>query len=834
MSQWLVVAAGPLAVLWRCGGGSRSGRTAGAGVRALGTAEQCLQGIRFQQLALWKRQTSVSQWLCSKPPTGTSEPKDAGPGVDGEKRGGKRYDLAWWKRLQKGEVPWDDKDFRSLAVLGSGVAVGFLYFCFRDPGKEITWKHFVQYYLARGLVDRLEVVNRQFVRVIPAPATSEKFVWFNIGSVDTFERKLETTHWELGIELPETAVVYTTESDGSFLRSLVPTFLLIGILLYVARRGPMGAGRGRRGGGLFTVGETTAKIMKNNIGVRFADVVGCEEAKLEIMEFVNFLKNPKQYQDLGAKIPKGAMLTGPPGTGKTILAKATAGEASVPFITVNGSEFLEMFVGVGPARVRDMFAMARKNAPCILFIDEMDAIGRGHLGGQSEQENTLNQLLVEMDGEAARPSTTNVMVLAGTSRPDILDPALTWPGRFGHQVYIGAPPDVKGRSSIFRVHLRPLKLDESLSEDALARRLAALTPGFTGADISNVCNEAALIAARHLSPFVREKHLEQAVERVIGGPEKKTRVLQPSEKMTVAYHEAGHAVVGWFLEHADPLLKASIIPRGKGLGYAQCLPREQCLYTREQLSDRMCAVLGGRVAEQLFFGQITTGAQDDLRKVTQSAYAQIVQFGMSKKLGQVSFDLPQPGEVLAEKPYSEAMAQLIDREARRLVSSAHARTPDLLTCCGEQVDELGRRLLGKEVLERADTVELLGPPFAEKTTCEELVEGTGGLEEDTSLPEGLTGGRHGVPRGGEPSLAPLPGEQPPQSPESKLKRDHHKWVFSVSSAPPFTSHPAWAIAPRLGRGLAEDLGLGRLSPAGGTARHGARGLHLVVVKTVPV
>ncbi|MBV96238.1 AFG3-like protein 1, partial [Eschrichtius robustus] len=287
-------------------------------------------------------------------------------------------------------------------------------------------------------VDRLEVVNRQFVCVIPAPATSEKFVWFNIGSVDTFERKLETAHWELGIELAEqTAVVYTTESDGktkfwsrplfmawrqcfwpasqgnvtdgflglsrSFLRSLVPTFLLIGILLCVARRGPMGAGRGRRGGGLFTVGETTAKIMKNNIGVRFADVVGCEEAKLEIMEFVNFLKNPKQYQDLGAKIPKGAMLTGPPGTGKTILARATAGEASVPFITVNGSEFLEMFVGVGPARVRDMFAMARKNAPCILFIDEMDAIGRGHLGGQSEQENTLNQLLVEMDGAAARP-----------------------------------------------------------------------------------------------------------------------------------------------------------------------------------------------------------------------------------------------------------------------------------------------------------------------------------------------------------------------------------------------------------------------------------------------
>ncbi|XP_055410179.1 AFG3-like protein 1 isoform X3 [Bubalus kerabau] len=622
MSQRLVATAssravaGPLALLWRCGLGPRGGRTFGAGVRALGTAQQCLQGIRFQQSALQIRLASVSHWLCSKPPKGTSEPKDTGPGADRGKRGGKRDDFAWWKRMQKGKVPWDDKDLRSLAMLGAGVAAGFLYFYFRDPGKEITWKHFVQYYLARGL---------------------------------------------------------------------------------------------------------------------------------------------------------GALLAGPPGTGKTLLAKATAGEAGVPFITVNGSEFLEMFVGVGPARVRDMFALARKNAPCILFVDEIDAIGqkrgRGHFGGQSEQENTLNQLLVEMDGFN---STTNVVVLAGTNRPDVLDPALMRPGRFDRQIYIG-PPDIKGRSSIFRVHLHPLKLDESLSKDALARKLAALTPGFTGADISNVCNEAALIAARHLNPSVGEKHFEQAIERVIGGLEKKTQVLQPGEKMTVAYHEAGHAVVGWFLEHADPLLKVSIVPRGKGLGYAQCLPREQYLYTREQLFDRMCAMLGGRVAEQLFFGRVTTGAQDDLRKVTQSAYAQIVQFGMSEKLGQVSFDLPRPGEALVEKPFSEATAQLIDEEVRRLIGSAHARTLDLLTRCREQVDKVGRRLLEKEVLERADMVELLGPrPFAEKITYEELVEGTGGLEEDTALPEGLQGWRGG-PTAGEPSLAPPPGEQPLGPPGSKLK-----------------------------------------------------------------
>nr|XP_003461259.2 AFG3-like protein 1 [Cavia porcellus] len=779
MSRRLVAAVGRrtvvgrLSVLWRysCGPGDR--KTVWDGVSVLMAAQQCLQGVHFQQLALQGRPISFSQRLCSKPPKGfekffersgrntdskkstalrkeTGKPKNAGAGGGGSKRGGKGDDFSWWKWIQKGEFPWNDKDFRNLAILGTGVAVGVFYFYFRDPGKEITWKHFVQYYLARGLVDRLEVVNKQFVRVIPPPGTtSEKFVWFNIGSIDTFERNLESAQWELAIEpTNQAAVVYSTESDGSFLRSLVPTLLLVGILLYAVRRGPMRAGHGGRGGGLFSVGETTAKILKSNIDVRFADVAGCEEAKLEIMEFVNFL-NPKQYQDLGAKIPKGAMLTGPPGTGKTLLAKATAGEASVPFITVNGSEFLEMFVGVGPARVHDMFAIARKNAPCILFIDEIDAIGqkrgRGHLGGQSEQENTLNQMLVEMDGFN---STTNVVVLAGTNRPDILDPALMRPGRFDRQIYIG-PPDIKGRSSIFKVHLRPLKLSKSLSKDALARKLAALTPGFTGADISNVCNEAALIAARYLSPSVQEKHFEQAIERVIGGLEKKTQVLQPSEKTTVAYHEAGHAVVGWFLEHADPLLKVSIIPRGKGLGYAQYLPREQHLYTREQLFDRMCMMLGGRVAEQLFFGRITTGAQDDLRKVTQSAYAQIVQFGMSERLGQVSFDLPQQGEALMEKPYSEATAQLIDEEVRHLISSAYDRTLQLLTQCREQVEKVGRRLLEKEVLEKADMVELLGPrPFAEKSTYEEFVEGTGSLEENTSLPEGLKDWNRGEEEGG--------------------------------------------------------------------------------------
>ncbi|XP_054625165.1 AFG3-like protein 2 isoform X2 [Dunckerocampus dactyliophorus] len=666
----------------------------------------------------------------------------AGSGGGGGKQGG-RKESHWYSRLQKGDIPWDEKEFRMYFLSGVAfwTAVTY-YFLFRDGGREVTWKDFVNNFLSKGVVDKLEVVNKRYVKVLfsPGKAPAEGYVWFNIGSVDTFERNLESAQYELGIEgesrLP---VVYSTESDGTFLLSMLPTALIIGFLLFMLRRGPAAGGRPSRGmGGLFSVSETTAKILKDEIDVKFKDVAGCEEAKLEIMEFVNFLKNPKQYQDLGAKIPKGAILTGPPGTGKTLLAKATAGEANVPFITVNGSEFLEMFVGVGPARVRDLFIMARKNAPCILFIDEIDAVGRkrgrGNFGGQSEQENTLNQLLVEMDGFN---TATNVVVLAGTNRPDILDPALLRPGRFDRQIYIG-PPDIKGRVSIFKVHLRPLKLDPITDKDALARKMAALTPGFSGADIANVCNEAALIAARHLSDAIEQKHFEQAIERVIGGLEKKTQVLQPEEKKTVAYHEAGHAVAGWFLEHADPLLKVSIIPRGRGLGYAQYLPKEQFLYTKEQLMDRMCMTLGGRVSEEIFFGRITTGAQDDLRKVTQSAYAQIVQFGMNPKVGQVSFDLPRQGEMVLEKPYSEATARLIDTEVRSLISEAYQRTQHLLTDKKDEVEKVALRLLEKEVLDKNDMIELLGKrPFTEKSTYEEMVEGTGGEDEDTTLPAGL-------------------------------------------------------------------------------------------------
>jgi len=630
-------------------------------------------------------------------------------------------------------------------VLGLGLAtiigLGLLS---QSRYREISWKEFVEQHLARGTVDRLEVVNSKWVKVFSKSGVDNEVLWFSIGSPDRFEKNLDSAQVELGIESAQAVpVLYKTRMEMSDLFSFIPTLLIMGFLFWSMRRagsmmGGMG-GKGGKGGGMFGgMQSSPAKVINpSEIGVAFKDVAGCEEAKIEIMEFVNFLKNPSQYTELGAKIPKGAILTGPPGTGKTLIAKATAGEANVPFLSVSGSEFLEMFVGVGPARVRDMFATARKSAPCILFIDEIDAVGRKrggkNIGGQSEAENTLNQLLVEMDG--FNTGSTNVIVLAATNRVDILDPALMRPGRFDRQIYVPAP-DIKGRASIFKVHLGGLKTD--MDKNDLARKMAALTPGFTGADAANVCNEAALIAARELSESIVLKHFEAAIERVVAGMEKKTQVLGKEEKRTVAYHEAGHAVCGWFLEHADPLLKVSIIPRGKGLGYAMYLPKEQFLYTTEQLLDRMCMTLGGRAAEAIFFNRITTGAQDDLQKVTKSAYAQITQYGMNEAVGNVSFEQARPGEMVFDKPFSEATAQLVDEEAKNLISSAMARTTELLTKHREDVERVALRLLEKEVLNREDMIELLGArPFAEKSTYEEFVEGTGGEEENTELPEGL-------------------------------------------------------------------------------------------------
>ena len=650
------------------------------------------------------------------------------------------------------------------AAIGLVVMAGFgLNALTREKAqREINWQEFRTKYLNEGHVESIDIVNKAKARINlfgakqGSASAADEEIFFNIGSVESFERNLENAQAALNIEQAELVPV-TYLSETSLMKEALkfaPTLLIVGALIWITRKasGAMGGMGGMPGGkgGPGGFGKSTAKKMEaeTNIGVAFKDVAGCEEAKIEIMEFVNFLKNPGMYEALGAKIPKGAILSGPPGTGKTLLAKATAGEAGVPFYSISGSEFLEMFVGVGPARVRDLFAEARKNTPCIIFIDEIDAVGRARSkqgsfgGGNDERENTLNQLLVEMDGFN---ESTDIVVLAGTNRVDVLDPALLRPGRFDRQIGVDLP-DIKGRMSVFKVHLGPIKLgaEEGLTKEQvttkIARGLAALTPGFSGADIANVCNEAALIAARDGEKEVVKVHFERAIDRVIGGMEKKSKVLAPQEKKTVAYHEAGHAVVGWFLEHADPLLKVSIIPRGSAaLGYAQYVPKEQYLMSTAQMEDRMCMMLGGRIAEQLFFDVITTGAGDDLRKVTQLAYSQVVTYGMNDKVGNLSWQVPGPGDQQFEKPYSEATAQLIDEEARALVQRAYDRTMALLTEKRAEAELVAEALMEREVLSRADVIELIGErPFGgEKTTYEEFVEGTGGEEEDTSLPPGL-------------------------------------------------------------------------------------------------
>jgi AFG3 family protein len=664
-----------------------------------------------------------------------------------EPTGDQKSDPYVFKIERRFEFDFDPRNWANWVPLALALAAGYVLTNSSGQLRQISWQEFRINYLERGEVERLEVVNRNLVRAYlrrDSAGQGPSILTFNIGSVDSFERNLEQAQSDLDID-PANRLPVTYVAEAEWLREvlkLAPTLLILGTIIFFSRR-MAGGGSGR--GGMFGIGKSTAKLInkETNIQSKFRDVAGCEEAKIEIMEFVNFLKNPQQYTELGARIPKGAILSGPPGTGKTLLAKATAGEAGVPFLSISGSEFLEMFVGVGPARVRDLFSQARKNAPCIIFIDEIDAVGRkrgrqGGFGGHDERENTLNQLLVEMDGFT---TSTNVVVLAGTNRPDVLDPALLRPGRFDRQIFL-PPPDIKGRASIFKVHLKPIKTRENREE--LARKMAARTPGFTGADIANVCNEAALIAARYLASDVKLEHFEAAIERVVAGLEKKSLVLQPEEKRVIAYHEAGHAIVGWFLEHADPLMKVSIIPRGKGLGYAMYLPREQYIHTMEELFDKMCMTLGGRASEQVFFSRITTGAQDDLRKVTSSAYSQVAKFGMNPLVGQVSFDLPQEGDTVFEKPYSEATAQLIDEQVRELIDRAYQTTLQLIEKHRDDVFKVAERLLEQEVLQREDMIELLGErPFPEKSTYEEFVRGTGSLDEDTELPEGLKGMEEG-------------------------------------------------------------------------------------------
>jgi AFG3 family protein len=609
-----------------------------------------------------------------------------------------------------------------------------------EQSRDITWQEFRTTFFDKGLVDKLTVVNRNKVRVElhreavanmypESPAVRSNFYYyFTIGSVEAFERRLDEAHAELGIPSADRIpVAYSDETSvGAVLMNFLPTLLFIGALIWFTRRSGAGSGGAS---GIFGVGKSRAKRFNHetDIKTKFSDVAGMDEAKLEIMEFVSFLKDPSKYQSLGAKIPRGAILSGPPGTGKTLLAKATAGESGVPFFSVSGSEFVEMFVGVGPSRVRDLFANARKTTPCIIFIDEIDAIGKSRAksnfgGGNDERESTLNQILTEMDGFN---TSEQVVVLAGTNRPDVLDKALMRPGRFDRHIAIDRPT-MDGRKQIFQVHLK--KIVTNVDMNYLTGRLSALTPGFSGADIANCCNEAALIAARSNAPSVEMTHFEQAIERVIGGLEKKSMVLSPEEKKTVAYHEAGHAICGWFFEHADPLLKVSIIPRGQGaLGYAQYLPAgggDVYLMSVKQLMDRMAMTLGGRVSEEIWFDTVTSGASDDFDKVTQLATAMVTQWGMSEKIGYVNYK--DDGERF-HKPFSEETARNIDQEVRRIVDEAYTKCKNLLIEKKEQVHAVAEELLRKEMLVRDDMVRLLGKrPFEEKGDFEKFFSGSEG------------------------------------------------------------------------------------------------------------
>ncbi len=549
---------------------------------------------------------------------------------------------------------------------------------------------------------------------------------FQIASSETFKKDLEAM--QEGVPASE-KVDYRFEQRSDF-GSIISTwgFLIVMILAMYFLLGRM-SGAGGPGGQIFNIGKSKAALFDadSKVKITFNDVAGLDEAKEEIKEIVDYLKNPTKFTKLGAKIPKGALLIGPPGTGKTLLAKAVAGEAGVPFFSLSGSDFVEMFVGVGAARVRDLFKQAKEKAPCIIFIDEIDAVGRSRgrgsmPGANDERENTLNSLLVEMDGFA---TDSGIIILAATNRPDVLDSALSRPGRFDRQISIDKP-DIIGREAIFRVHLKPIKL----SADVDPRELAAQTPGFAGAEIANVCNEAALIAARSDKESVDMVDFQYAMDRVIGGLEKKNKIISPEEKEIVAYHEAGHAVAGWFLEFADPLVKVSIVPRGvAALGYAQYLPREQYLYRAEQLNDEMCMALGGRASEDIIFGKVSTGALSDLERITKLAYSMVTMYGMNDKIGNISFYDSKQSEYAFNKPYSEETAKHIDDEVRKIVSLAYDRTKALLTQHKDALEILAKELLSKEILYQNDLVRLIGKRPFERETVYEAYKNKGIAEE---------------------------------------------------------------------------------------------------------
>ena len=599
-----------------------------------------------------------------------------------------------------------------------------LNFMGTEVTKPTNWQEFNQNMLQNQKVEKVVIVNKEkaYIHIKKEFLYEEQFkevskrtfadalnlgphYYFEIGSVETFSNNLKEAQSEFDNE-EKISPFYETRKDvfGDILGWILPLAFFIFIWLFIMKR--MGGGAGGGGGQIFNIGKTKGKLVdKADIKVSFKDVAGLEGAKEEITEIVDFLKSPEKYTKLGGKIPKGALLIGPPGTGKTLLAKAVAGEAKVPFFSLSGSDFVEMFVGVGASRVRDLFKQAKEKSPAIIFIDEIDAIGRARgknamTGSNDERENTLNQLLTEMDGFG---TNSGVIVMAATNRADVLDKALTRAGRFDRQIFVDLP-DLLERKAIFEVHLKPIKLSESMDINFLARQ----TPGFSGADIANVCNEAALIAARKSKKKVEKQDFLDAVDRIIGGLEKKSKIISPNEKKTIAYHEAGHATVSWMLEYASPLVKVTIVPRGKSLGAAWYLPEERQLTNTEQMLDEICAAMGGRAAEEVFFGRISTGALSDLEKATKMAYAMVSMYGLSKEVGNISYYDSSGQQSGFTKPYSEERAQLIDKEVSRILEEEYTRAKEVLTSNKDKVEKLGAELLEKEVIFKADLETIFG------------------------------------------------------------------------------------------------------------------------------
>ena len=627
-------------------------------------------------------------------------------------------------------------------IIIAAFIIGIQFFSMPSNPERISWQKFKTDLLAKGEVKDIYIVRnggKAEITLKPekvethsdlvAKGFNQKSVgpqyYVPFGTLEQFEKNLQDAQKEYPEEASDVFIDYKDDFNwwGEVITLFLPIAIFVGIWIFFMRRMSKGAGGGG-GGGIFNVGKSKAKLFdkESNIKITFKDVAGLAEAKQEVEEIVSFLKSPDKYTKLGGKIPKGALLVGPPGTGKTLMAKAMAGEANVPFFSMSGSDFVEMFVGVGASRVRDLFKQAKEKAPCIIFIDEIDAIGRArgknpNMGANDERENTLNQLLTEMDGFE---TNSGVIILAATNRADILDSALLRAGRFDRQIYVDLP-ELKDREEIFKVHLKPLKLAEDIDYAFLAKQ----TPGFSGADIANVANEAALIAARKNKLAVEKQDFLDSIDRIVGVLENRSKVIKPSEKKAIAYHEAGHATVSWLLQHAHPLLKVTIVPRGKALGAAWYLPQERQITTKDQLLDQMCSVLGGRAAEEIVFGEISTGAQNDLERATKQAYAMVSIYGMSDKVGMLSYyDSTGQSDFSFTKPYSEKTAELIDAEVKDMISAAYERAKQLLSDHREQHRQVAELLIEREVIFSDDLENILGKrPWTE--------------EEETQQPEEL-------------------------------------------------------------------------------------------------